>query len=669
MIRQDVEKFFGEDSPMKGTSREGGGFKYESRPQQVEMALAVASAMDDECNLCVEAPTGVGKTFAYLVPAVFRAKAEKKPVIVSTHTINLQEQIITRDVPLLERMLDCEITAVVAKGKNNYLCLRRLDELDERGQEFIALDGASAELNRLLRWADRTKTGDRSEMPHGVSSLLWNTVCCERGNCPGGKCEHFNKCFMFRARRKLFDAEIIISNHAKFFTSLAMSQKAEEENNKNDKNDNSNKDETGSTLPEYSAVILDEGHTLEECASNHLGLKADSANIRYLLGRLYSSERQSGVLGGDYPEATASVRYCRQCCDSFFASLIEWLAPQKHNPLRYRVPNHITNFLEGPFRQLHDKLLHVVLIESDEARQAEISSLDEGLQEQIENMTSFFSMSLPGNVYWFEREGREQQELSLNIVPIDVAPVLSELLFSKPPVIVTSATLAVNGDIGYFQKRVGCQDARSLILDTPFDYERQVSLHIAGHMPDPRDAFSFQNEAEQQIRRFLIMTKGRAFVLFTSYSMMHKLAERMESFFEEKKMPLLIQGEGLSPRKMLESFRSNPGSVIFGTASFWTGVDVPGDALSNVIITRLPFSVPDHPLIEARTEKIAQEGRNAFFDYSVPEAVLKFRQGFGRLIRTREDTGIVVILDNRVVTKCYGASFLDSIPHCPREIF
>lgn len=664
MIKTDVEKFFGDGSPMRTIGRKEGEFKYEPRPQQVEMALAVASAMDDGCNLCVEAPTGVGKTFAYLVPAVLRAKQTGKAVIVSTHTINLQEQIISRDVPLLERMLGQEIKAVVAKGKSNYLCLRRLSAIMDMDQGLLALDGIGGDLMRLHNWVNKTTTGDHGEMPYGISPQLWNAVCCERGNCPNGKCDYFRRCFMQRARREVKAAEIVIANHAKFFTSLAMEEETESLNSKGDG------DGADSLLPEYTAVILDEGHTLEDCASSHLGLRADTVNLKYLLNRLYNNDRKTGLAASEsYTELRNAAIDCNRRCDMFFSRLVEWLEPQRQNPLRYSVPGHIENYLGTPLAGLMRRLKDAVDREEDEGSKAEMQAVLDGLSEQTEALETFFSMSLPDYVYWFEREGANLHEVSLNVVPVDVAPILSEMLFSKPPIIITSATLAVNGNIGYFQRRVGCPDSRTLILDTPFDYMRQVTLHIAGNMPDPRDGEAFLEGAVHNIQHFLRMTKGRAFVLFTSYSMMHDMAKKMEQFFEDENYPLLVQGDGLSPRKMLEEFRNTSGSVIFGTSSFWTGVDVPGDALSNVIIMRLPFAVPDHPLIKARTERVENQGMNSFFDYSVPEAVLKFRQGFGRLIRTKDDTGIVVILDSRVISKRYGKMFLDSIPQCSREIF
>ncbi|MGI5924230.1 MAG: ATP-dependent DNA helicase [Lentisphaeria bacterium] len=661
-----TEAFFGAESPLRSVGGAKAGFLYEPRPQQAAMAKAVAEALADEANLCVEAPTGVGKTFAYLVPAYYHALATGKPVIVSTHTINLQEQIIGRDIPLLEKILDVEIRAEVAKGRGNYLCLRRLNQLADTDQALLPDESILGELGRLLRWAEKTRSGDRGDFPGSLSSALWSNVCCERGTCTNKQCNFYRSCFLMKVRRSVHQAQIVVANHALFFSALAMGQDgggtgcaAESEQGMD------------SILPSYSAVVLDEGHTLEDCAASHLGLRADSFVILRQLSRLYSDERKAGMLMAESAVAArAAVSDCRRRATLFFQRLNEWLADQYQNPLRYTVPGHISNYLAEPLRRLDYELRQLIQREDDQASKQELTAVADELKEQCAALDSFFTMELPEYVYWFERMGRDGQDISFNVVPVDVAPIMRDMLFSNPPVIITSATLAVDGNINYFQHRLGAEEARTLILDTPFDFSRQVTLHICDHMPDPRAATdAFQDEAAKYIQHYLRLTRGRAFVLFTSYSMMHEIAMRLEDFCAEEKLTMLVQGEGLTPRKMLESFKETEGAVILGTASFWTGVDVPGDALSNVIITRLPFAVPDHPLCAARSEKAAREGRNSFFDYSLPDAVLKFRQGFGRLIRSKDDTGIVVVLDSRIVTKRYGRVFLNSIPACPVEMF
>ena len=661
MIKGKVEEFFGDRSPLKQAS--GGDFHYEERPQQAQMAAAVAEAMDTCTNLCVEAPTGVGKTYAYLVPAVLYAKQQQKAVIISTHTINLQEQIITHDIPLLEKMLKCQINAVVAKGKGNYLCLRRFYESIDTAQDLIAFDGTSGDLARLTKWAGITRTGDFSEMKRQVSPQLKSQICGEWGNCPGPKCDFYKSCHVQRAKRMVMNAEIIIANHAKFFSALALDEEKARQNGP------LHDDEKA--LPDYCAVILDEGHTVEDAASNHLGYTTDTLSIKAILNKLYNSDKDTGAFAGaNHSLEQQMIREAKARVEAFFNSLDEWLSLPGNNemPLCYTTPNHIPHWLEGTFNELLSNLNRLKEQEQDEGRKAEINSAFEMLTEANATMANFFAMSLPDHVYWFDRINQRSGDISLNIVPVDVSNVLQFYLYNKPPVIITSATLAVNGDISYFQRRIGFTNSTPLILDSPFDYGRQVKMYIGRSLPEPTSDGIVERYIPH-LEHFLTLTKGHAFVLFTSYAVMNRTAERMEDFFRKMKMELMVQGDRLHPRQMLEDFRKSRNAVIFGTSSFWTGVDVPGDALINVIITKLPFSVPTHPLTRVRCDRIERQGGNSFTDYSIPEAVLKFRQGFGRLIRTQEDQGIVVVLDSRIVTKRYGQAFLNSIPECPKEVF
>jgi len=651
--------FFGEATPLSAAA-ELGGRTYELRPQQQQMAVQIAQALTSGDNLCIEAPTGVGKTFAYLVPLILHALAVKRPMVVATHTINLQEQIIDKDMPLLQKMFSEPIKVALAKGRNNYVCLRRLF-LAGGAQELLPGLEKSNGLDAILSWAQHSHDGSRSDLPQRPDNRTWDTVCCEHGNCMNNRCKYYRNCFLMRARRRLLTANVIVANHALFFTDLAMKADA-------------GRSDVG-MLPAYAAVVLDEGHAVEEVASMHLGLRLSSYSLQHHLRRLWDSRESRGLLAiGDWPEARTSVDEARRVTENFFDRIRSWLRQEKSNPYRYRESDLITDLLSAPLERVEKQLGQLLQHEqqsgnSDEEWSQEVRALVEQVHKFRVGMQAFMQMQWPNYVYWLERQGPGMQVVVANAVPIQVAPVLREALFAQDaPVIVTSATLAVRGKMDYFQCRIGAEDAKHLVLDSPFNYSEQVSLYLCRNLPSPKNEALFAPAAVARIRHYLQLSQGRAFVLFTSYKLMREAAGALADFFATTGYRLMIQGEGLSRTQMVDSFRADIHSVIFGTDSFWTGVDVPGEALSNVIIVKLPFAVPDHPVMAARQEKIVADGGSAFTDYSLPEAILKFRQGFGRLIRSRSDRGMVVILDNRVCTTGYGKAFLRSLPACKQII-
>lgn len=650
-----IERFFGSDSPLE-RAPDVGGRPYEYRPQQRAMAAAVARHLDEGRSLCVEAPTGVGKTFAYLVPAILYATTRQAAVVVATHTISLQEQILQKDVPVLAELLGVSFTTALAKGRSNYVCQRRLQALGQIDAERFTAEGMVKELQAIWAWVGGSPTGCLGDLGFEPSRLLWDAICCERGNCLNARCPHVRQCFLMRARAGLQKAHLVVANHALFFSDLAMKRAGQ------------NGD--GGILPEVAAVVLDEAHLVEDCAADRLGLEAGSFAIRRGLRRLYHRDTDRGLLAaGPWAEAREAVTRAAEASDLFFRRVADWLEPQPQDPLRYTAPGHIPNYLDTPLLQAEQAAAAVAqgLLDDPETEGTarELLAVGEQLETQRLNLGRFLGMQADDHVYWFERHGKDRREVVLKAVPVQIGPLLSESLFREGvPVILTSATLAVRGRMEYFMERVGAQAADALILDSPFDFRSQVTLYIAREMPNPNDTEQFVPAAADRIRHYLRLTHGSAFVLFTSYAMMRSLAAELADFFAEEKLRVFVQGEGLPRSKMLEAFREDVSSVILGTSSFWTGVDVPGDALRNVIIVRLPFSVPDHPLVAARQEDIERRGGRAFADYALPEAVLRFRQGFGRLIRSRTDTGIVVVLDRRIIAANYGKTFLQSIPEC-----
>ena len=652
--------FFSEDTPLK-KAEQFGGRPYERREQQAEMACAVAEAFQNGRNLLVEAPTGVGKSFAYLVPAIYHAKAMHQCVLITTETINLQEQLAKKDLPLLQDLLDVDFTYAVAKGRSNYLCKRRLAlAAGSHRDEILPADAPVSELQSLMDWSRTTHDGTLSDVPFRINQHLWTSVCCETSTCLGPKCSNFHSCFYWRARHSWDKADLLITNHALFFTNLKISRIEQQEN---------------CPLPEHCAVVFDEAHMLEDNAANHLGIHIYSSAVRGTLNRLFNPISGRGLLmkpGEDSIQVRNSIANAHEALTDFFAQFDDTLDKSPEQTFRVHQPGRFTDLVS-------DHVLDVETIARTYADNQDDAGFRLQLEAQLEHcadfreeLNAFLNMSLPDQVYWIEghKSGFSRtRQTELASAPLNVADLLRDLLFdSGKPVILTSATLAVKGSLTYYARRVGFRGGDGLILDSPFDYGKQVKLYVTKDMPQPNER-GYNDAAAEKIRMFVEKTNGSAFVLFTSYNMLKYCSDRLSHGFLAKGINLLVHGESLSRSAMISEFKKVKSSVIFGATSFWTGVDVPGDALSNVIITKLPFAVPTHPLIQARCERIQKLGGNPFGDYSIPDAVLKFRQGIGRLIRSRTDTGIIVVLDPRIMTRSYGKSFLDSIPECPIEHF
>ncbi len=650
----DTTAFFAPDGTLQQSARLEGR-ECEFRPQQLAMARAVAGALTSGRNLAVEAPTGVGKSFAYLAPLVFRARGAGRPALVSTETINLQEQLVHKDIPLLRELTGIDFKAALAKGRGNYLCLRRLLlSSGEQRDAMLPQPSLALDLERIADWADQTEDGERDSLPGRVAPEAWALVCCEGGSCQGPKCGFFRSCFYFKARQEWEAADIVVANHALFFTDLGMRGEGPE----------------SGLLPNYGAVVIDEAHTLEDNAAEYLGMHLSRAGIMGMLNRLFQPESARGLLmraGSDTLALRQIIAALREEVSRFFAPFEAYL---RENPdrregggeggaRRIRECGRFADTLSEPLKVLYRKLAELLDEQEDEAYRTELQAQLDRCRGYIDGIRAFIGMELPDSVYFVESD---RGGVVLNAAPLNVADLLRELLFTRDfPVILSSATLTVRGGFDFFCGRTGFDSGDTLLLDSPFKRE-QAQVLIDRAMPEPTHA-EYQEALVREIPRYLEMTGGKAFVLFTSYATLRYCAEQLRPYFAEKGWTLLVQGGELSRSAMLRTFREDVDSVLFGTDSFWTGVDVPGEALSNVIVTKLPFPSPGHPVVAARGERIEAGGGSSFRDYSLPSAVLKFRQGAGRLIRGRQDRGIIVILDRRVISKGYGRSFLDSLPY------
>ncbi len=633
--------------------------QFEYRAQQQQMAELVGHALDHQRPLIVEAATGVGKSLAYLLPAVTHALEQERKAIICTHTINLQEQLISKDVPIVKKLAG-DFKAEILKGRSNYLCPTRLARAYKETADLFT-SSEQADLKLIAEWSTRTKDGTLSDLDFSPSQKVWSMVCSEAHACTPRKCGPASGCFYQAARRRLAEADVIILNHTLFFTLL-----------------NSAEDllpADANFLFPRDFVILDEAHTIENIAARALGLHVTESNIRFELGRLFNPRTKKGFF--PYVGEERGVREVIQALgdvEAFFREIEERCHFQGFaREFRVREPELVENTLVLPLKRISDIAMKAGDAHKSETTRSELHDIGHRLTALRGALSAFLDQTEDDHVYWVERSNADRgdvRSIGLHSAPIDVAPKLREIFFSGgKAAIFTSATLSVANDneLRYFRNRVGAGNVDAASIESPFDYPKQMRLYLVKSMPEPSHK-DYQTMLGRWIAHFLDRSRGRAFVLFTSYGSMTAMAEALEDHCEERGWQLLVQGRGMPRHQMLAEFKKDTHSVLFGTDSFWTGVDVPGEALSNVIITRLPFAVPDHPVTASRLEHLEAQGRNPFSEYSVPEAILKLRQGVGRLIRSTKDKGICCILDNRILTKPYGRSFLAAMPDCPVEI-
>lgn len=615
-----VEKVFRETLP-------DGVPDYEVREQQIEMALVVERGLLHGQHVIAEAGTGTGKSFAYLVPLSFVTREEETRAVVSTATIALQEQLMCKDIPFLEEVLGLDFKAELAKGKGNYLCLVRY--LEEQQNKSLFDD------DRLLEsfkdWVDDTETGDRSELPFEPGEL-WSRVSCD-DTCAGRKCYLYDDCFLVKARKRLQEASLIVCNHALFFTDLHL---------------RSCSGGMVSLLPEYSCVVFDEAQHLEHTARRTMSTEVSSMRLPVLLFQLRTRD---GCHLDTLNKALALN-------DRFFAAVGSF---KGGSSAKYLLP------AEQGLRSLGFELIKAV---EEAVRRFDTDLISEReqaifncLERCNQDLEEILNAADPEMVYWVEkRASRRRQLVTLHATPLDISEILNTLLFSCDEIasiVMTSATLSIDGDFTYFRESAGCAEALGVAVESPFSFEEQCLLYLPPGLPDPRTP-NFYARVAPFIEKLLLQTGGSAFVLFTSYRGMHEVYDLIAA-----QLPFKVFRQGDLPRqKLIEAFKADLRSVLFATASYWEGVDVPGEALSCVILVKLPFAVPDDPITEARIKAIERAGGNAFYSFSLPEAVIRLKQGFGRLIRTESDRGIVAIFDPRVKTRGYGKHFLKALPPC-----
>ncbi len=622
---------------------------FESRPQQIQMAEAVNNALLNKRHLIVEAATGVGKSLAYLLPLIRWIATTNKRVVISTYTKTLQEQLFKRDLPKLRDILDIDFSFALCLGSQNYLCIRRLTQNLEHG--IFDSEEDEQTYTRIHKWRSSTRTGIRSDLDVNVSDVVWNKINRDTELCLGKKCPFRKECFYYKARIDEFKSHILITNHHLFFSHISSNS---------------------GLLPPFEAVVFDEAHTLEDVATRYMGMEISNLQLMYFLNSLFNPRTGKGfikrltsidVAAAD--EVIECVSEARNAVNTFFSEIADKFG-EETRAVRIKAPRPVFDCVTHPFIELRRALKKISCDVLEPEDEVELNSFILRADNIVKRLDIILNMGLKEYVYWIDIFNRPRMvRYTLSCAPVDVAGEFREqVLGTVSPVVLTSATICVNNSFDYVQKSLGFseEDTDTLRLDSPFNYRDNVLLYLPHNIPDPNsDYIAYQHQATDEIKNILSVMNGRTFILFTSFKMMDKVYEELRWEFPELK--LLRQGD--APRyKLLETFKDNREAVLLGTLTFWQGIDVPGDALECVIISKLPFAVPDEPVVEAKMEKLIAQEKNPFVEYQLPKAIIMFRQGFGRLIRTHNDRGMVAVIDPRIRTRSYGKNFISGLPSC-----